>query len=294
MKSVVALLVLLVTLNTHAGVEEEIDSVAARLAASTVSDARGDHYFLAKAQAWLDLARDARFQGNYSGIVKQALAESKRLADQLESRQPKVSAIASSLYAGNQIRADLRDKAEQFKAQKDFACAQAITARLEVQWVAANHAHHELGWRYAKPYLQAAERLAMAAQEKIVECSTRAAPVATWKPQSSSVSSNSDAIRFGNSSVEIDDANALILGRVSYGLRVKRDMYVTLIHNPDGAFANARTEAIREYLVETGIGMDRIEIGKDTSLAEGQIQVVATLRDKGLNAVSNHSSAAKE
>ena len=292
MKAIVALLVSLAVIDVRAGSETDIQSLTNRLAALETSGVRGDHYFYVKAQAWLDLARDASYQNDRSGVVKQSIAEADTLVRRIENRDLEIPTQTTAIPTTQRLREDLWEKAEQFKSHKDFACGQAATARFEVQLIAAGHANRELGWRSAKPYMQAAERLAAEAQEQIVLCSAQVPPLATWRQDSpNSAASVGDSIQFAGTSIDIDDANALKLEKISYDLRAKRDLRADVVHDQSDQLGPVRAEAVRDYLVDTGVGTERIGIRSDSNKLTGQVQVTTTGSSDGAAAGANLSSA---
>ena len=138
-------------------------------------------YHFAKVKAWLAVANDLIAQRDWSGATEQALAEAEALVRRLDSPKFDLPLHTTIIPASQKLRTDLWQKAELFKAKAEFHCAAAQTAALEVQLVAAGVANRELGWRHARPYLQAAERLVADAQEQIIICSARAEPDATWR-----------------------------------------------------------------------------------------------------------------
>lgn len=274
MKAAVTLLAFVACMNAEANGEKDIQRVADRLTALQATGVRGDHYFYVKAQAWLDLARDASYQNDRSGVVRQSVAEADMLVRRIENRDLEIPTQTTAIPTAQRLREDLWEKAEQFKSHKDFACGQATTARFEVQLIAAGHANRELGWRSAKPYMQAAERLAAEAQEQMVLCSAQVPPLATWRQDSpNSAASVGDSIQFAGASIDIDDANALKLEKISYDLRAKRSLRADLAHDQGDKLGHARAEAVRDYLIDTGIGTERIGIRPDTISANDQIKV---------------------
>jgi OmpA-OmpF porin, OOP family len=290
MKAIVAMLVLIAWMNAQASTASEIQRVADRLAALQTSGVRGDHYFYVKAQAWLDLARDAYFQSDRSGVVNQSIAEADTLARRIESRDFDIPTETTAILTTERLRDDLWKKAEQFKTHSDFACAQATTARLEVQLIAAGHANREMGWRSAKPYMQAAERLAAEAQEQMVICSALVPPIAAWRQQSPDGAAVVEAIQFPSASADIDDANALRLEKISHDLRAKRDLRADISHGESDKLGPARAEAVRDYLADTGVGKERIAIRPD-AIASGQVQVTTVDSSNNATVGSNLSSA---
>lgn len=123
-----------------------------------------DVYNLAKAQAWLDFAFDSRAQRDASNVVPEAFDEGDKLAQQLEMRAPNISLATPIIPTSMKVRDDIWKIAEDMKRHANFNCAAAKIAQFEVQLVQAGHANQQLGWRHAKPYIQASERLSKDAQ----------------------------------------------------------------------------------------------------------------------------------
>ena len=243
-------------------------------------------YQAAKVQAWLAMANDMIAQRDWSGATEQALAEAATLLNQLEIPSGDLPTHTAIIPASQKLRDDLWQQAEQFKAKGEFKCAAAQTAELEVQLVAAGVANKELGWRHAKPYLQAAERLAASAQEQIVVCSAQAKPsstsreVAPGNVAAEKIPTSGEKIEFAANSSAIDDANALVLEKISYGLRANRQLKVELRSEYNmsqgvvAKLAQARAEAVHDYLAETGVGKERITIIAPTAAMGSSVQVI--------------------
>jgi hypothetical protein len=117
-------------------------------------------YHFAKAQAWLDFALDAYTMNDRSHVVEEALGQAVDIIGQLEAGKKDIGMTTPILPTSAVIRPDLWERAEKLKKHRNFRCAADKVAQLEVQLVWAGHEDKELGWRHAKPYLQAAERLA--------------------------------------------------------------------------------------------------------------------------------------
>ena len=116
-------------------------------------------YHYAKALHWVDFALDEYEMKNRSGIIEQALNEGGKLIEALEQKRSAISMDTPILPLSEKLRNDLWAAAETLKANKDgFKCAGGDVARMEVQLVWAGHIQRDLGWRSAKPHLQAAER----------------------------------------------------------------------------------------------------------------------------------------
>jgi outer membrane protein OmpA-like peptidoglycan-associated protein len=123
-----------------------------------------DVYNLAKAQAWLDFAFDSSAQRDASNVVPEAFDEGDKLTQQLEVRAQNISLATPIIPTSMKLRDDIWKIAEDMKRHANFNCAAAKVAQFEVQLVQAGHANQQLGWRHAKPYIQASERLSKDAQ----------------------------------------------------------------------------------------------------------------------------------
>ena len=141
-------------------------------------------YAWAKAQAWLDFAIDEHHLRDASGIVAAASRQAEQILDRLEAsldREPgrsvaypadsdhTLAAFALArpfLGRSSRLRADLWALAE--SARPDELSTRLTTvdprlatlAQLEVALIHAAHEHGQRGWRPARSYFLAAERLA--------------------------------------------------------------------------------------------------------------------------------------
>jgi len=127
-------------------------------------------YHFAKAQAWLDMAMDHYVMNDRSRVVEDALGQAGWLIEQLEDKKSVIARDTGILPTSKVIRTDLWRLAVELKQSPGFSCGEDLVARLEVQLVWAGHEENQLGWRNAKPYIQAAERLASEAKRKIDTC----------------------------------------------------------------------------------------------------------------------------
>jgi outer membrane protein OmpA-like peptidoglycan-associated protein len=127
-------------------------------------------YHFAKAQAWLDFALDAYTMNDRSTVMEEALRQAVGIIGQLEAGKKDIGMGTPTLPSSSLVRPDLWARAEKLKKHANFRCAEDKVAQLEVQLVWAGHEDKEMGWRHAKPYLQAAERLAREAGAQIASC----------------------------------------------------------------------------------------------------------------------------
>ena len=143
-------------------------------------------YHLAKAQAWIDAAVDMVHLGDRGELTLQSLAQADRLLARVAAADTTL-AMETPLVAGaTRLREDLWQQAAKMKSMPGLRCGHAALARFEVMLVMAGYLHAHSGWRDAKAYVQASERLARQAQAQIDGCPPEAAPPAAAAPASPS------------------------------------------------------------------------------------------------------------
>jgi outer membrane protein OmpA-like peptidoglycan-associated protein len=147
-----------------------INEIQKRLAdINTQGTAIGSYHF-AKAQAWLDMAMDEYAMNDRTSVTEDALRQAFQVIAQLEAKKGDIGMETAILPTSRLVRPDLWRTAGELKKHPGFSCGEDLVARLEVQLVWAGHEENQLGWRHAKPYLQAAERLAGDARRAIEAC----------------------------------------------------------------------------------------------------------------------------
>lgn len=132
-------------------------------------------YPWAKAQCWLDMARQNYHENDRGPVIGEAKAESLKLVEALEQgRTPEVS---TPLIGGAvRLRDDLWARAERGRTGAGASCVAAQAACLDVQLVWMGHEYAEGGWRHANPYIGMAETMAARMEAEQAAC---AAPAAT-------------------------------------------------------------------------------------------------------------------
>ena len=257
----------------------------------------GDHpltaYQYAKAMHWVDFALDEYQMKNYSGVIEEALAEGIRLIEALEKKQP-LELATPILPSSQKVRADLWINAEQLKADANgFKCSGGDVARTEVQLVWAGHIQRQLGWRSAKPHLQAAERYYRDALAGAATC-PRLVPVATPEaakratddaalaklPPARQIEILADRVHFAYDRANISVATAPILDRAASLLRGNPALSVIVEGHADERGGDAynlklsqrRADAVRAYLVAAGVEAARL---KTTALGKSKPEIKA-------------------
>jgi OmpA-OmpF porin, OOP family len=167
-----------ITDQTIAGDLQSLTALQQRLADlnSAASIPVGVYHF-AKAQAWIDMAMDNYVMNDRTRVIEDAVFEAWRLIDKMERKEQNLPMSTPILPTSKVVRQDLWDLAARYKLDPRFSCAEDTVAQLEVQLVWTGHEENQLGWRHAKPYLQAAERLAREARRQMDACASGSAVV---------------------------------------------------------------------------------------------------------------------
>ena len=258
-----------------------------------------DAYAVGLAQAWLDYGRESYFRKDRRAS-KEALDEAKMVIEALENQGAAATVDARIMPSSSQLRDDLWRKVAAFKRHAEFRCATWQTARMEIALVAAGRANNDMGWRAARPFVRRAERFAKDADQKLAACAApkpaaaetqppaqektvepgavAASPQAAKTIESAPVQSLPDRVHFARETAELSDVSALVLEQVSYVMRANPVIVLDLRGFADELtsaeenkqLALARAQAVRDYLIETGIGRERLMAKTgSTSAAEG-------------------------
>jgi OOP family OmpA-OmpF porin len=258
-------------------------------------------YHFAKAQAWLDFAMDEYTINDRTRVVEEALRQALDIIEQLEMGAEHIALATPIIPTSTMVRADLWEKAEALKKNVDsFRCAGDKIAQLEVQLVWAGHEERELGWRHAKPFLQAAERLAREADARMEACPPRIAepaqPVDTAaeeltptalprevtipffaatkcpEPAPATVSMVleplPDSVHFALDKAEIRAASAAVIDRIAAAMNREPSLHIMLQGHADQRgdishnlkLSQRRAENVRSRLLAAGIAAERITI----------------------------------
>ena len=258
-----------------------------------------DAYAVAVAQAWLDYGRESYFRKDRRAS-KEALDEAKLVMEALENQGADATIEVRIIASSSRLRDDLWRKAAAFKQHVEFGCATWQTARMEIALVAAGRANNDMGWRAARPFIQRAERFAKEADQKLAACAAPKPAAAEAQPpaqektvepgavtapiqgattiESAPPQSLPDRVHFARESAELSDVSALVLEQVSYVMRANPVIVLDLRGHADEfasvadneKLALARAQAVKEYLIETGVGRERLMVkAGSTTTAEG-------------------------
>ncbi len=263
-------------------------------------------YHYAKALHWVDFALDEYEMKNRSGIIEQALREGGKLIEALEQKRSAIAMDTPILPLSEKLRNDLWTAAGKLKMDPaGFTCAGGDVARLEVQLVWAGHIQRELGWRSAKPHLQAAERYHRDALAAAATCprpvATAPAPEAVKRaaddaaiaklPPAKQIEILADRVHFAYDRASISVATAPILDRAASLLRANAAIAVTIEGHADERGSDAynvklsqrRADAVRAYLMAAGVNAARL---KTAALGKSKPEITAA---RGTDNIEGHA-----
>ena len=270
---------------TDQAIRGDMAFIRARQARLKALNDSGDNpntsYHYAKALHWVDFALDEYEMKNRSGVIEQALDEGDKLITALEAKRSDMPMQTPILPLSTKVRDDLWAAGERMKADRDgFKCAGGDIARMEMQLVWAGHIQRDLGWRSAKPHLQAAERYYRDAVAGAETC-PRPVPVATPAaakrttddaalaklPPAKQIEILADRVHFAYDRANISVATAPILDRVASLLRANSAISVTIEGHADERgsetynvkLSQRRADAVRAYLVAAGVEATRLK-----------------------------------
>ncbi len=257
-----------------------------------------DNYSIALAQAWLDYGRESYFRKDRRAS-SEALSEGRTVIDAVERDGLAAKVGARVIPSSSRLREDLWQRAEAYKGDAEFNCGAWPVARMEVALIAAGRADRDMGWRAARSYVQRAERLSREAEAKLQACAQAkivvkkdvvrdekkindaVPPTPKMEPVSiapGDIPKMPDRVHFSFESAEVSDVSALVLEQVSYVLRGNPSLVIDVVGfanelaTPDEneKLALSRAQAVQDYLIETGVGRERLAIraGKSDSGVE--------------------------
>lgn len=227
-------------------------------------------YAWAKAQCWLDMARQNYHENDRGPVIGEAKAESLKLVEALE--QGRTPEVATPLIGGAvRLRDDLWARAERGRSGAGAACVAAQAACLEVQLVWMGHEYAEGGWRHANPYIGMAETLAARMEAEQAACATPAAapvaaapaPVVTERVIERLVLATDAVFQFGRSG--LNDIGAAGRARLDVIAERARGLQgierIVLVGHTDRlgdtdynqALSLRRASAVRDHLVSRGL-----------------------------------------
>jgi outer membrane protein OmpA-like peptidoglycan-associated protein len=228
-------------------------------------------YHFAKSVHWLEFAYDEYQVKNRSGVIEQALAEGTKLIALMETREPNLPDDTPLIAGALRVREDLWSTVARFKADKDgFRCAGGDVARMEVQLVWAGYVQKEMGWRSAKPYLQAAERYyrdALAAAETCPRIVAKVDESLAKLPPAKQVEVLADRVHFAYDRANIATSTAPVLDRIASILRANPAISISIEGHADERgsadynlrLSQRRADAVRAYLAAAGVETARMK-----------------------------------
>lgn len=141
------------------GDENKFNQVQQRLRKLSESGVPQGNYALAKAQCWLDTARSQHDENDRTGYVEEALTESLKITQALETdRNARAGGDTPLIARSSKLREDLWAQLGGLKSKPEgMACYASTVACAEVRLVRAGHANEQTGWRQATPHIKMVE-----------------------------------------------------------------------------------------------------------------------------------------
>lgn len=155
----------------RASTDLRLAQVEARLAALQLAGVDSESYAMSEMRAWFEMAFDANSQGERGAVLGAALSQAEAILRRVECCGGSIHVQAPvSISRNKEVRPDLWARLQLLQQHQFFSCAQGDIARLRVQLVAAGHAYSDLGWRHARPYVEAADRYTRQAEYRVRSC----------------------------------------------------------------------------------------------------------------------------
>lgn len=265
---------------------EQISALQRRADQFTFEELSPNHYHLAKARAWLDLATSEYHQTDTSGALPAAINQAEILIVALEKNQTSISTDTPMDFPGSEkVRHDLWEKVTLIKKQGNYICGQRQLAESEVQLVWAGHEKLESGWSHAENYAKIAENSIAAAQAAIEACNgmtnvtsspiaTPSSPDAIPKPIAQThvlekITLSADAL-FDFDKATLTGYSKARLDRLTHDIKqVKSLIEVVLVghsdrlrtdgkHKRNQTLSDKRAKRIKQYLVSKGVPVNKI------------------------------------
>lgn len=280
-------------LSAHARRDDPAQALQQRLKDQVARGVSLDSYAVALAQAWIDYGRES-YSRKDRRATSETLLEAQTVIEAIERDGQDAEVNARAIPSSKKLRDDLWQKAATFKNDAEFRCATWQTARMEIALVAAGRADADMGWRAARPFVQRAERFSRDAEARMKACAepkpaakadapevnesnAEKKPPADTKVlaqpagktiETAPAQSLPDRVHFARESAEVSDVSALVLEQVSYLMRANPAVVLDLVGYADelatvddnGKLAQARAQAVQDYLIETGIARERLMV----------------------------------
>lgn len=277
-----------------------------------------DAYPVALAQAWLEYARESYFRKD-ALAAKQAMQEAKTIIATLDIQGPESKVDARVISSSSRLRNDLWTRAATNKQHAEFHCATWQTAHMEIALIAAGRANNDMGWRAARPFIQRAERYAGEADRKLVACAAPQPQVSQMAPPVRETTTETtdkmtpaqaaktidptpkqslpDGVHFSRESAELSDVSALVLEQVSYVMRanpaivleLRGGAYELASVEENGKLALARAQGVKEYLIDTGIGKERLMVKPVSTVATESLSALERAKLRCVELVQTQS-----
>jgi peptidoglycan-associated lipoprotein len=274
--------------------QARFDSLALRLAMFDTVSAPRSVYALAKARAWLDLAREIYALNDRTGLCETAYDQAASLAAGLETRSVDLQAPPRVLPGTSYVHQELWQLADSLKRTDALRCVAGDLGRLEITLVRAGHEAQLC--RAAEPHPYAADAMGRAGEirQRADECLVAIAPpVAPALPAAAPATPPEHVeaalrrlgalsnVHFDRRADSISVASAAVLDSVADVMKAVPEIHASLIGHTDPrgsvaynlALGQRRAQAVLSYLTAAGVDPARLSIGtqgKATPVALGR------------------------
>lgn len=229
-------------------------------------------YHRAKAEAWLDLARQEYLKNDESGFVEAALAEATRLIQGLEADRKDLGTETPHLAGSTRMRNDLWGIIERIHGDPGFPCVEAEVAKMEVELSAAGHDASRSNPCYAEARVRAVEVLADVTLGRAAPCGEQprvaspSLPTPTMVEVQKRIEKLPHFVHFALDSAKIIPSSAKVLNQIAEVMRLYPQISVDLSGHADKRGSEAynlglsqrRARAVYDYLIAAGVDRDRV------------------------------------
>jgi OOP family OmpA-OmpF porin len=247
---------------------QKIESLQQRATKLASGDIGSENYYLAKAQAWLDLATSEHYEKDTSGALAAAIEKAETLLNALENKQTDINMDTPFQVPGSEaIRPDLQEQIAILKTNDKFSCGQRQIATAEIYLVWAGHEFYESGQSHAESYIRSVENLIYEGKVAMDNCA--AAQVVAVAPPMEKITLSSDAL-FAFNKATLNASALSSLDELAENIKKTNVLEeIVLVGHTDRLrsdgrpernqlLSEQRAESIRQFLIDKGIPAEKI------------------------------------
>jgi outer membrane protein OmpA-like peptidoglycan-associated protein len=265
-------------INTYASIKDSRATLASLQTRLDQAPGEKTDYFHAKAQCWIDSARQARDAHDDWGFVEEAIGQAAMITMSLERGTP-VSAVNPALRTVSTVRPDLWNIVNAIKADSAVAhCPQAQPplACAEVELMQAGHDAWTRGFANAEKRLPEVREKLRKSAERVLQCKQTFRPMSAPTPVPQKITLRADSLfRFDGADVSaILPGGKLRLNAVALDLKkvpATRPLKITGYTDRLGSDAYnlrlslSRARTVEQYLRMRGVTLPIIVQGQGSA-----------------------------